>query len=252
MINWTNMHELDDPLRVTETRRLIRSKPFLRKFYTEVYDKYAEVLDRCPEEGIALELGSGAGFVKELIPEIITSDVIPYEGSERVIDATKIPFDDDSLRAICMMNVFHHISDVSAFLAEAERCLRPGGRVFIMDQHPGWISTPILKHAHHEPFRPEAQEWAFPSTGPLSDANGALAWIVFQRDVGTFEKKYPRLRLEAYRPHSPVRYWVSGGLCRWSLLPGWAFGFASGLDKALLWLSPDFGSFVDIELFKTE
>jgi hypothetical protein len=120
----------------------------------------------------------------------------------------------------------------------------------MVDQHPGWISTPILRYLHDEPFRPEAREWTFASTGPLSGANGALAWMVFQRDRSRFEARYPRLRLERYRPHTALRYWLSGGLRPWSLLPGWAFPLATRIDRLLGRISPEFGSFVDVEILK--
>jgi SAM-dependent methyltransferase len=186
------------------------------------------------------------------VPDIITSDTIAYEGVDRVVDATQMPFADGELRALFLMNVFHHIPDVSAFLHEAERCLSPGGRVFMFDQYPGWISTPILKHAHHEPFNPDADEWKFASSGPLSGANGALAWMVFERDLRKFEQRYPKLKLRQFSPCAPLRYWIAGGLKSWSLLPGWAFGAATALDEGLVALTPKLGSFVDIEIERVD
>lgn len=241
---------LDDPSRAQELRARIRSKPFLKAFYLEVYAKYADVLRRCPADGQAIELGSGAGFVKELMPFVITSDVLSYSGVDQVIDAMKLPFPDRSLRAILMLNVFHHIADVARFLAEAERCLKPGGRIFMLDQNVGWINRWILKYAHHEPFEPKARDWAFPSTGPLSGANGALATVVFKRDLDKFQNAYPGLKLVRFAPHSPLRYWVSGGLKTWSASPGWAFSAWTLVDRALTALSPNFGSFVDIEIVR--
>ncbi len=244
------MNALDDSARVYELRALISRKTSLKKYYEEVYRKYAECLTRCPTRGLALELGSGAGFVRELIRDMVTSDVIPYPNVNMVVDATRMPFQNESLRAICMLNVFHHISDVSAFLNEAQRCLISGGRVFLLEEYPGWISTPIYRYIHHEPFCLTAKEWKFESPGALSGANGALAWIVFDRDRKTFEARFSQLRLERYQAHTPLRYWLSGGLKRWSLLPGWAFPVASLIDRLLITISPRLGSFVDIELVK--
>ena len=239
---------LDDPSRIGEIRDLIRKKTSLRHFYDEVYAKYRDVLARCPSEGLAVELGSGGGFVKDAVPGVITSDTIAYEGVDRVVDAMQMPFVDGELRALFLMNVFHHIPDVSAFLHEAERCLAPGGRVFMFDQYPGWISTPILKHAHHEPWNPDTDEWKFASSGPLSGANGALAWMVFERDLRKFEQRYSKLKLRRFVPCAPLRYWIAGGLKSWSLLPGWAFGAATAIDERLVALTPKLGSFVDIEI----
>src|SRR5262249_27328163 len=149
-------------------------------------------------------------------------------------------------------NVFHHIRDVEAFLHEASRCLVPGGRVLIVDQHPGWISTPIYRYMHHEPFRTDARDWRFESTGPLSGANGALAWIVFRRHGPRFDALFQGFELVRYAPHTPFRYWLAGGLKHWSLAPGWTFGMATALDRILAAMAPETSSFVDVELRKRQ
>lgn len=241
---------LDSPERYSEIRAAIERKPALKKFYLEAYREYRRCLDQAPQGGIALELGSGAGFAKEAIPELVTSDLIPYPGVDLVIDGTRLPYPDSSVALLCMTNVFHHIPDVAAFLSEAERCLLPGGRVLIVDQHVGPLSRPILKYLHHEPFHPEAKRWSFESAGPLSGANGALAWIVFRRDLGLFEKRHPGLKLLRYQPHTPLLYWLSGGLKRWSLVPSRGIATVQRADRLLARLWPDLGSFVHIELVR--
>jgi len=244
------VNELDDPERIAYLRNLIQGKPGLRRYYQDVYRRYSECLQRCPEEGIAIEVGSGGGFVKEMIPEIVTSDTLPYSGVDRVIDATRMPFQNDSLKAIFMLNVFHHIPDVAAFLKEAERCLKPDGRLLIVDQHPGWIGWPIYRFLHHEGFDTKAEDWQFQSSGPLSGANGALAWIVFQRDRDKFKSLFPSLEVLKYEPHTPLGYWLSGGLKPWSLVPAWGVDWVVRIDKLLVNASKELGAFVDIEIAK--
>lgn len=241
---------LDSPDRYGEIRGAIEGKPALKRFYLEVYREYLRTQELCPSGGRSLEIGSGAGFAKQVLPELITSDIVPYPGVDLVLDGTSLPYPDGSLRFICMTNVFHHIPDVSAFLREAERCLVPGGRLLIVDQHVGLLSWPILRYLHHEPFAPTATEWKFQSQGPLSGANGALAWIVFRRDLRLFQRRFPALRLIRYQPHTPLLYWLCGGLKSWSLVPTWAIEAVMAADRFLARVWPDSGSFVYIELLR--
>jgi SAM-dependent methyltransferase len=185
-----------------------------------------------------------------MVPELIATDLIPYPTVDIVLDATQLPFPSRSVRCFVMLNTFHHIADCARFLEEAARCLVPGGRILIIDQHRGFISTPILKHFHHEHYDDRAVEWRFDSTGPLSGANGALAWNVFVRDREKFERSRPELRIVRYQPIMPLRYWLSGGLRRWNMLPGFLHYASRVLERGLLLLAPDFGSFVVIELLR--
>ncbi len=240
--------QLNSPDREPEIREVIRRKPALKRWYLEQYGKYRAVRERSAGDGITLELGSGAGFAKDAVPGLTTSDVIPYANVDIGVDAADMPFTDAALRAVFLLNVLHHLPNAEGFFRELERTLAPGGRCLIIDQNRGWIARWILQYAHHEPYRADASEWSFPSDGPLSGANGALAWIIFVRDRARFESLFPRLKIVRIETHSPLRYWLTGGLKRWTLLPGILFLPATWFDRALAALCPPLGSFVDIEL----
>ena len=94
------------------------------------------------------------------------------------------------------------------------------------------------------------ENWKFESKGPLSDANNALAWIVFQRDKSLFHQKFPKLDLKQYETHSAIKYWVSGGLMSWTLVPGFAFKFITWIDRLLSKVHSGFDSFVDVVVEK--
>ena len=91
----------------------------------------------------------------------------------------------------------------------------------------------IYKRFHHEMFRPEAEDWSFPSTGPLSDANGAIPWIVFMRDRQIFESEFPNLVVDRIRPMLPFRYLVSGGVSMRSLMPAFTHWSWRRLEQIL-------------------
>jgi SAM-dependent methyltransferase len=200
--------ELDDP-RMTDLRlQVIRDKPFLRKIYSEWYRMIAS---RIPAGGgRVLEIGSGAGYFAELEPEAIQSEVFFCRNVDIVADACQLPFPTGSLKAVVMTDVFHHIPKPEAFLEEAKRCLRPGGRIVMVEPWVSSWSKLIYRYLHHEPFVPEAASWEIPESGPLSGANGALPWIIFVRDRSTMRRKFPELAVEEIRPMMPMRYLVSG------------------------------------------
>ena len=189
------MINLDTADRVEGITERIRNKDILFKFYHEFYSKFADCLKYCPSNGLALEIGSGFGFLKEIIPNVVTSDVIPYKIVDIVMDASNLPFDDSSLKSVFMLNTLHHIPDSTSLFNEIERCLKPDGRMLIIDQYNGWFSKIIYRHLHHEPYDPNATSWCFQPSGPLSGANGALCWIIFYRDRALFEQLYPTLKI---------------------------------------------------------
>jgi len=89
-----------------------------------------------------------------------------------------------------------------------------------------WVtswSRLVYRHLHHEPFRPQATEWECPANGPLSGANGALPWMIFERDRDQFEREYLVWQVRLIKPLMPFRYLVSGGVSMRSLMPSWSF-----------------------------
>lgn len=240
--------DLDDPATTQLRRQIIASKPFLRSIYDEWYSLLAAALP--PPPGAVLELGSGAGYCSQFIPDAITSEVFPYPGVQMVVNAANLPFPPDSLRAIVMTNVLHHLPDVRAFFREASRCLRPGGKVLMIEP---WItswSRFVYTRFHHEPLDVSTPDWTFPQSGPLSGANGALPWILFDRDRAKFAVQFPQLSIEFVRPFLPFRYLVSGGVGLRSLMPGFTHSAWAALERALRSRMHQLGMFAFIALRK--
>ena len=213
---------IDDPRTTSRRRGIIESNSFLRRIYDEWYGLIASSIPEGP--GRVLELGSGAGYLRRHVPDLIASEVFLCPGIHVVLDARRLPFSSGSLKAIVMVDVLHHIPDNRAFLKEAQRCLRPGGSIAMIEPWLSSWSRLIYTHLHHEPFDPEAKDWSFPDAGPLSGANGALPWIIFQRDRQAFESEFPELEIQAVRPFMPFRYLVSGGVSMRQLMPEATFG----------------------------
>lgn len=221
--------DLDSP-ETTELRaEIVRSKPFLQRIYREWAH---EIATRLPVgDGRLLELGAGGGILKDFLPDLITTDVFLVPDLDCVLDARHLPFTNEALRGIVMSNVLHHIPDVGRFLDEAQRCLRPGGRIVAIEPWNTPWSKLVHERLHHEPFLPEANEWAFPTTGPLSGANAALPWITTERDRDRLEATFQQLRVAETTPFMPFRYLASGGVSMRSLQPGWAYRAWRAIDE---------------------
>jgi len=220
---------VDDPRTTLLRRSIIQDKAFLRALYAEWYKR---IISALPKKDDVLELGSGAGFLRQFLPEVITSEVFETSGVRLIADACDLPLPDKSLDAIVMTDVFHHIPDVGRFLLEATRCVRQRGKIVMIEPWRTPWSEWVYTHLHSEPFSPEGG-WKIPSTGPLSGANGALPWIVFHRDRALFDAEYPQWRIKTIEPMMPFSYLLSGGVSMRSLMPGWLYHPIRALERAL-------------------
>ena len=231
--------DLDDPRTTSLQRSIIRDKPFLRAIYDEWYASIAAALPpigQMPEP--VIELGSGAGYMRRFVPNLITSDIFNCDNLDIVTDGCRLPFADASLRGLAMVDVLHHIPGVERFFTQAARCIRPGGVITMIEPWATTWSTWVYQNLHHEPFRPDAKDWSIPASGPLSGANGALPWILFERDRDQFKAKFPALRIESIQPIMPLRYLLSGGVSMRSLQPGVATSLWRGIERLLLSVAP--------------
>ena len=223
--------DLDDPATTALRARIIREKPLLMEIYEEWYEALARCLPRAG--GPILEIGSGAGFLRDLIPNLIPSDVFSTPNVRLVLDARRLPFGRGTLSGIAMTDVFHHVSEPRAFLREAARVVADGGAVGMIEPWVTSWSRLVYGRFHHEPFEPESASWEFPTTGPLSGSNIALPWIVFERDRARFEAEFPEWDVERIEPCMPLRYLVSGGVSLRSLVPSVTRPVWRWLDRRL-------------------
>lgn len=215
---------IDDPDTTQLRRSIIQKKIFLKKIYEEWYTLLDDFLP-ADLAGNILELGSGAGFLKEIMPDAITSEIFYVSGIDVVLDGCELPFKEKTLSGILMTNVFHHLTDIKSFLKESNRCVRQGGIIAMIEPWVTPLSMWVYRNLHHEPCEIESKEWGFQGKGPLSCANSALAWIIFQRDKKIFESEFPQWKIQKIEPIMPFLYLLSGGVSLRSLQPGWSYCF---------------------------
>jgi SAM-dependent methyltransferase len=225
---------------------VIRSKPFLRRWYAESYQVFAEAASR-GGPGIYVELGSGGGFLKDVLPDVVTSDVVPIPGVDECFRAEAMPFSDGSIAGLFLLDCFHHVPRPGAALREFARVLRPGGVVVMIEPANTAWSRFVYGRFHHEDFEPQAG-WDLRREGRLSSANGAAPWIVFVRDRDRFAREFPQLKVSRIRTHTPLRYLASGGLSFRQLAPSWSYGVFRALEWLLTPLNGLLGMFMTVEL----
>lgn len=192
-------------------KKIIKDNFLLHQFYLDCYKIFKKNLSKKNNLNLKiLEIGSGAGFIKEIIPNTITSEIISLEGIDIQLDATNLNFENNSLDAILLLNVFHHISDPEKFLYESKRVLKKNGKILMIEPANTWFSRIIYKNFHHEDFD-ELSNWYLEKGGRLSTSNQALPFIIFERDFEIFKKKFPDLLIFKKFKFKPIHYLFSGG-----------------------------------------
>ena len=191
-----------------------RDKPFLRAIHAEWRAMIESHLPRAA--GPIVEMGAGArvpeseGTGSRFGPRYLHSDVRILPGIDVVLSGERLGIRDSSVGALVMTDVFHHLPDAHAALGEVDRTLEPGGRLIMIEPWLTSFSRWIYTWLHHEPMDPRAA-WTTGSR-PMMDANLALPWIVFERDIDLFVREFPRLKLLTLEPIMPLAYLLSGGV----------------------------------------
>ena len=230
-------------------KQLIIERPLLKGCYDDWYARLLADARSAPHPGQLLELGSGGSCLKDLEPAFITSDVIPGV-AERVIDACELPFPEESLKAIALTHVLHHIPDVERFFREAVRTLVPGGVITMIEVAHTPFARFFFSNFHPEPYDDSRAAWSFGQEDSMMDSNQALSWMVFVRDRQRFESLFPDLEMEHFAYTRWFTYLLSGGVTKRDIIPRFMVPILSGIEKLLTPLRPVFALHWHIRLRK--
>jgi SAM-dependent methyltransferase len=199
-------------------RAVWERKPALRAVYGDIYRR---MLAACIP-GAVLEVGGGSGNFKSAAPSAICSDILPAPWVDVVCDAQRLPFAPGSFANIVMVDVMHHVEHPRYAFAEAQRVLRPGGRLVLCEPAITPVSGIFYRLFHDEPVDMSADPLTGGSISADKDpyvSNQAIPTLL----VGTFrralEEAAPGLRLLGVDRFSFLAYPLSGGFRPWSLLP---------------------------------
>ncbi len=200
-----------------EHRAVWDAKPVVRALYGDLFRR----MDAACVPGPVLEVGGGIGAFKATRPHVTSLDVTWAPWLDMVGDAQALPVADASFDNIVMTDVLHHLPHPLKFLAEAERVLRPGGRLVVVEPAITPGSWPFYHFLHQE--RVDLSADAF-GAAPLCshdpyDANQAVPTLMFLRHPDRLAQAAPGLRLVTAECLSLLAYPLSGGFKRWSLIP---------------------------------
>ena len=193
-------------------------KPVLRAIYSDLYQK----IENVALAGDTLEIGGGIGNFKIGSSRIIRSDIQHSEGLDVVADAQTLPFDNEVFSNIVLFDVLHHLQCPLLFFAEAQRILKPGGRVIMVEPGITPVSKLLYKMGHEEPV-----EMGWDMNDPCKvdadkdpyDSNQAIPTILFKRDPQLFLAAVKGFKINSSDWLSLFAYPLSGGFKSWSLLP---------------------------------
>jgi SAM-dependent methyltransferase len=124
------------------------AKPVLREVYRDFHELIAENL--CDMEGETIELGSGIGNIKEVIPDCVRTDLFPNPWIERQENAYALSMAEGSVANLILFDVFHHLEYPINAMQEFHRVLKVGGRLLVFDHAmslTGWLFS---RFVHHE------------------------------------------------------------------------------------------------------
>ena len=173
----------------------------------------AELPDRAL--GRWIEIGSGPGLARELIPELELSDVVQAPWHAHQLAAESLPFGDGQVGALVLFDVLHHLRSPAAFLTEATRVLAPGGRVVLCEPYVSPLSFPVYRFLHEEgcdlSVDPLADSVAATAGDDPFEGNQAIPTRLFGRHRAELARRFPLLPLVKLEHLAGPAYPASGG-----------------------------------------
>lgn len=229
------------------------NKPLLREIYKNFHVLIAQ--ETLPgSENITIELGSGIGNIKEVIPHCIRTDIFANPWIDQTESAYKLSFNDNSISNIILFDVFHHLRYPGTALDEFHRVLKPGGRVIIFEPCMSVLGIIVYGFLHHEPIAINKHiEWRAPTGwNPENDSYYAAQGNAFRIFYSNgYEDLYKHWKLKTRKRFSAISYILSGGYSKPQMYPTAMYPIMKTVDTLCNFIPTLFATRALITLEKT-
>ena len=183
-----------------------------------------------------VELGSGMGHIRDVIPNCITTELFPFPWIDQIENAYKLSFEDESISDLISTDVFHHLKYPGNALDEFHRVLRRGGRVILLEPCMRLLGLLVYGVFHAEPIAITKKiEWLAPADWSPDN----LDYYAAQgNSTRIFVGDRYRPQLTAWKSIKTIRlsalaYAASGGYSGPQLYPTGMYSVVKSLEKIL-------------------
>ena len=210
-----------------------RRKPVLQRAYRDFHRRIAAHIDPSVT-GRIVELGSGIGNIRDVIPACVRTDLFANPWIDQVENAYQLTFGDGEVSHLILFDVFHHLQHPRTALRECRRVLAGRGRVIIFDPYVSLTGRLVYGPLHHEPIgsdRPivaDAPAVFDPHRHDYYAAQGnatRVFWKGHAPEILEGWEVVARERLGAWA------YALTGGYSKPQLYPAALYPLVSGVDR---------------------
>ncbi len=139
---------------------------------------------------------------------------MPLDHLDLVCDAHNLPFQDASFGNVVGIDVIHHFKNLAFYFDEAERVLKPSGRIILVEPWITPVSRFVYTYLHHEAC--DSVSDPFYNTFDKEDkdpwsGNAMLPYLIFKKRSESFAGRWPNLRVIDIKTFATCAYLLSGG-----------------------------------------
>lgn len=200
---------------VEKHKKVFNRKASLRYYYEVI----GNILRKNLIPGCTLEIGSGPGFLSNVVEDVITSDIHNYTGVKVVCDAHNLTFKNQSFSNVFFFDALHHFSSPFNAFCEISRVLKPGGRLVMIEPFTTPLSRLFWKHVHHEDCYSPGNVWenAFAVKKDPMEGNAEIPRACLIENNSPVKGDCPDTGLRLYKivPFACLSYLLTGGFQQW-------------------------------------